>query len=90
VLSRVSSAHPKTLEVRLGGELVISIGALASLRGSDHTCPSLLQGLERGCCGSICWGLMRGDGFGLRLSRMSDDFWCPAGNAVRATAFAET
>lgn len=32
---------------------------------------------------------MHGDGFGPRIPRVSDDFWCPAGNAVRATGFAE-
>lgn len=65
---------------------VVIMGVPVSCR-SRGRCRCLMKlGLERGCR-SICWGLMHGDGFGPRLSRMSDDFWCPAGNCCQGNWF---
>lgn len=61
--------------------------------GSDHGCASVLQepglvqvlgkaGTSEGL-GEHLLGLMQGDGSGPRLSRMSSDFWCPAGNCCQ-------
>lgn len=77
-----------------GGERMTQVGALGLFRHSDHGCASVLQdpglvhrclvvqGLQRGCWEHLL-GLMQGDGSGPRLSRMSNDFWCPAGDCCQ-------
>lgn len=66
-------------------------GCFCSDQGVPASCRtrgrrSMELGMERGWQ-STCWQLTRGDGFGPRLSRMSDVFWCPAGNRCRGNWF---